>query len=115
MEYKVVKEYLDAPDSPIQVVIGEVLELVEESDPKGDWANWVLCRGNNKRGWVPKQILDIDAGAVTVLEDYTAVEHSLKLGERVVKIYELNGWIWCRKLDSSEQEAWAPLNHLVSI
>ncbi|MDC5812557.1 SH3 domain-containing protein [Vibrio europaeus] len=114
MEFKVVKEYLDAPDSPIQVVTGEELDLVEESDPKGDWANWVLCRGNNKQGWVPKQILDIDAGAVTVLEDYTAVEHSLKLGERVVKIYELNGWIWCRKLDSSEQVAWAPLNHLVS-
>ncbi|EPW6709326.1 hypothetical protein [Vibrio parahaemolyticus] len=38
MEYKVVKEYQDAPESPIRLVVGERLQFVEESNPEGEWA-----------------------------------------------------------------------------
>ncbi|KHT64701.1 hypothetical protein RJ45_05080 [Photobacterium gaetbulicola] len=115
MEYQVVREYQDAPESPIQIEKGEKLQFVEESNPAGDWANWIFCRGENKEGWVPKQILAIDSIEVTVLEDYFAKEHNLEVGEILVKEHELNGWIWCKKLGSSEELAWAPLNHLSAI
>lgn len=112
MQYKVVKEYQDAPTSPIRIVKGEKLQFVEESNPDGDWANWIFCRGENKEGWVPKQILTIDNGAVIVLEDYFAKEHNLKVGDILVKEHELNGWIWSQKLGGAKEFAWAPLNHL---
>ena len=115
MEYKVVKEYQDAPESPIRIVLGEKLQFVEESNPEGDWANWIFCRGENKEGWVPKQILAIDNGEVTALEDYFAKEHRLAIGETLVKEYELNGWIWSSKLGSPKELAWAPLNHLCAV
>ncbi|GLO63696.1 hypothetical protein MACH09_42040 [Vibrio sp. MACH09] len=115
MKYKVVKDYQDAPESPIRIVKGETLQLVEESDSEGDWANWIFCRGENKEGWVPKQILVIDNGEVTVLKDYYAKEHNLIVDEILVKEYELNGWIWSKKLADLDELAWAPLNHLCAV
>ncbi|MCW8328834.1 hypothetical protein MD588_08430 [Photobacterium sp. SDRW27] len=112
MRYKVVKEYSDAPSNPIKVKKGEILQFIEESNPEGDWANWIFCKGKNKEGWVPKQILEIKDNHVTTLEDYHAIEHSLSVGEFLVAKSALNGWIWSAKCDTPEEFAWAPLNHL---
>ncbi|GAL36538.1 hypothetical protein JCM19240_2607 [Vibrio maritimus] len=99
MQYKVVKEYTDTPEYPIVVVQGEQLTVIEESDVQGDWPNWVLCRSKGKKGWVPKQILAIDADTAIVKSDYRAFEHRLEVGERLIAEFELNGWIWCEKSD----------------
>ncbi|EGQ7979812.1 MULTISPECIES: SH3 domain-containing protein [Vibrio] len=112
MKYKVVKEYFDAPENPIRIEKGEILQFVEESNPEGDWANWVYCKGINKEGWVPKQILEIEGDKVVVLKDYFAREHTLVIGDNVVAEYELNGWIWCEKESMPNVYAWAPINHL---
>ena len=115
MRYKVIKDYQEAPESPIHIVKGEKLQYVEESNPDGDWPNWVFCRGTNKEGWVPKQLLTFEHNEVTVLKDYVAKEHHLVVGEILEKEYELNGWIWGSKLGDSAELAWAPLNHLREI
>ncbi|MEZ8330450.1 SH3 domain-containing protein [Vibrio splendidus] len=115
MEYNVVKNYKDEPELPIRIVKGEKLQFVEESNPEGDWANWIFCRGENKEGWVPKHILAVNNSEVTVLEDYFAKEHRLIVGDILVKEHELNGWIWSYKLGNSEELAWAPLNHLCAV
>ncbi|MGF1734125.1 SH3 domain-containing protein [Photobacterium satsumensis] len=112
MHYKVVKKYTDNPEEPIRVESGELLEFVEESNPEGDWANWVFCRGKDKQGWVPKQVLNIRGESVEVLRDYYAIEHHLSEGEILVSKFELNGWIWCEKIGNEGNLAWAPLNHL---
>ncbi|USD61998.1 hypothetical protein J4N45_08585 [Vibrio sp. SCSIO 43140] len=115
MQYKVVKDYTDIPEHPIIVTQGEQLTVVEESDPQGDWPNWVLCRGCGKKGWVPKQILTIKSDAAIVQSDYRAVEHSLLVGEILVAEFELNGWIWCEKSSDKGVMGWSPLNHLVRV
>lgn len=112
MQYKVVKEYTDTPAEPIVVVQGEQLTVIEESDPQSDWPNWALCRGEEKKGWVPKQILTIDADTAIVQSDYRAVEHRLSVGEILVAEFELNGWIWCEKSSDKGVMGWSPLNHL---
>ncbi|MGR4992189.1 SH3 domain-containing protein [Vibrio rotiferianus] len=112
MKYKVIKEYTDAPEDPIQVSEGEQLQFIEESDPNGDWANWVFCKGVGKEGWVPKQILTIEGCDVLVRKDYFAKEHTLSVGDELVEEYELNGWIWCEKVGELGEWGWAPLNHL---
>lgn len=115
MKYKVIKAYDDKPKNPITIHKGEVLEYIEESDPDGDWPNWIFCKGDGKEGWVPKQILEINGKTGISLKDYIAVEHSLKLDEIIVADYELNGWIWSFKEDSPNVFAWAPLNCLVKL
>lgn len=115
MMYKVIKDYTDVPESPIRVTKGEVLQFIEESDPDGDWANWIFCKGMGKEGWIPKQILSVREGKATVLKDYVAKEHTLTVGETLISEHELNGWIWCRKSGESDALAWAPLNHLVKV
>jgi len=115
MEYTVIKEYNDAPDFPIRVEKGEKLQFIEESNPDGDWANWIYCRGNSKEGWVPKQILFIENDLVTIIQDYFAKEHTLSVDETLIKEYELNGWIWSKKLGGDNELAWAPLNHLSKV
>ncbi len=112
MKYKVTEEYDDAPENPIRIVKGEVLDFIEESDPDGNWPNWIFCRGNRKEGWVPKQILDIKGKKAVSLENYTAREHNLIKGEILTAVKELNGWIWSWKESEPESPGWAPLNHL---
>ena len=112
MKYKVVKEYSDAPQHPIRIKKGEMLQFVEESNSDGAWANWVFCKGIDKEGWVPKQILDIEGNQVTVLKDYYAKEHNLVVDEFLIASHVLNGWIWGIKENTPEVFAWAPLNHL---
>lgn len=112
MNYEVIKNYNDAPQNPISIMKGELLSFVEESDPNGDWANWIFCKGSNKEGWIPKQILEVNDLEVLVTEDYNAKEHNLKIGDILKSEKELNGWIWC--LNKGEL-AWAPLNHTKKI
>ncbi|WP_299693383.1 SH3 domain-containing protein [uncultured Vibrio sp.] len=115
MQYKVIKEYTDTPEQPIVVTQGEQLTVIEESDSQGDWPNWVLCRGEGKEGWAPKQQLTIVANSATVQSDYCAVEHRLSVGEILVAEFELNGWIWCDKSSNKGVMGWAPLNHLALV
>lgn len=115
MKYKVIKAYDDAPEQPIQIEAGEVLEVIEESDFAGPWPNWMLCKGIDKQGWVPRQILRIKGKLATASKDYYAVEHKLSVGEVLIADYSLNGWIWGAKQGEPEQCAWAPLNHLQAL
>ncbi len=115
MQYKVVKEYRDGPEHPIKVVAGETLQFVEESNPNGDWPNWIFCKGKDKQGWVPKQILKTVDNQVTVQQDYYALEHCLSVGEKLTAHSTLNGWIWAEKLNAPQKFAWAPLNHLQQV
>lgn len=115
MRYKVIKAYNEAPSNPIDIKQGEMLTFIEESDHDGDWPNWIFCKGENKEGWVPKQILNIKETEVIVSEDYNAREHSLAPGEILIPQKYLNGWLWGYKTGNPTEMAWAPLNHLEKI
>ncbi|MDA0147103.1 SH3 domain-containing protein [Vibrio sp. LaRot3] len=112
MKYQAIKEYTDLPETPIRVEQGEQLTWTEQSDPLGDWPNWVYCQGHNKAGWVPKQILRLEDDIAFVEQDYFAHEHLLAVGDELLAQYELNGWIWCEHLSRGGELGWAPLNHL---
>ncbi|WP_210470101.1 hypothetical protein [Vibrio crassostreae] len=112
MRYIVRKEYSDAPKSAIKLAVGEELQFIEESNPDGDWPNWIFCKGADKEGWVPKQILQIEGSKVICLKDYNATEHNLQIGETLSADESLNGWIYGIKEGFPETIGWAPLNCL---
>jgi len=112
MKYIAVKKYEDAPSDPINLVKNQHVLIVEKSNPNGEWPNWIYCASDTKKGWVPKQILDIDADSGIVLNDYDATEFNLEVGEMIESTLRLNGWIWGYKVNEKTEFGWAPLNHL---
>ena len=115
MKYKVIKEYNDAPSAPIQISKGEELVIIKESDSNGDWPNWIFCKGKNKEGWVPRQIISIEGTRGKSSENYIAKEFNLTIGEILISNRELNGWIWGNKENEPDDFGWASLNCLEKV
>lgn len=111
-EYIVVMERKSEAPKPIHLAKNEIVECIEESNENGDWSGWIYCKGVNKEGWVPKQIIEKTSNKGKILEDYDATEFDLKIGEVITSEKTLNGWIYGTKNKNSEVKAWAPLNHL---
>ena len=115
MKYTVIREYNDAAESPIQISKSEELTIIKESDPSGDWPNWLFCKGIDKEGWVPKQIISIHGSKGISTEDDIAKEFNLSIGETLESTRELNGWIWGTKKSNPEDFGWAPLSCLEKV
>jgi hypothetical protein len=113
--YKVVLSRRCESDNPITVYKDEEVKCLEESNPDGDWAGWILCKTTNNEGWIPYQIIDRVGNTGKMMEDYCAKEFDLNVGEVLIKQKELNGWIWCYKDGLSKDMAWAPLNCIEAI
>ncbi|MCK8061476.1 MULTISPECIES: SH3 domain-containing protein [unclassified Fusibacter] len=110
--YKVIKNRKSDYPNPIILVKGQVVECIQESDKDSSWSGWVMCQTKDNKGWIPHQIVEGTEDNAVIIEDYTAVEFDLELGERLVSLKEMNGWIWCYKEQDSKTRAWAPLDHL---
>lgn len=117
--YVVVCKWIESYENPIILKKDEkvVVNLaIKETDP--EWVNWVWCTaGNGMKGWVPTQILNIcenlpnEQQIAIALEDYSAYELPVKQDEIVIGSRCLNGWLWCRK-ENSTKEGWVPIRCL---
>ena len=118
-KYIVVCKWVESYENPIILKKDEkvVVNLaIKETDL--EWVNWVWCiAGNGMTGWVPIQILN---GCETLpnewqiaiaLEDYSAYELPVNQDEIVIGSRYLNGWLWCRK-ENSTKEGWVPIRCL---
>lgn len=65
-----------------------------------NWENWMFCHEEkyDRKGWVPEQIIRKDMnGTGIIIKQYTAKELNVSIGERLIGLEELNGWVWCEK------------------
>jgi len=113
MDYEVIKEHRSNYPNPITLSKGQSVILGKKYDGPEDWDNWVYCStiDGSQEGWVPEQIIQAKEGVGVVLDDYTAKELNVEVGETVVGIRVLNGWIWCEKANGKES-GWVPKDHL---
>ncbi|NTW90397.1 MAG: ligand-binding protein SH3 [Erysipelotrichaceae bacterium] len=113
MKYLVKEVHTNDNLSPIQITKGSKVRLGERSNSNGNWPNWIYCYGldGNGEGWAPIQIIHIEDNFGTLLEDYDAYELEVYPGETVEGYKELNGWIWCKKIDGLD-EGWLPKEKL---
>lgn len=117
--YIVVCKWIESYENPIILKKDEkvVINLaIKETDP--EWVNWVWCIADNgMTGWVPMQILNVyetlpnGRQIAIVLEDYSAYELPVNQDEIVIGSRCLNGWVWCRK-ENSTKEGWVPIRCL---
>lgn len=118
-KYIVVCKWVESYENPIILKKDEkvVINLaIKETDP--EWVNWVWCIADNgMTGWVPIQILNVyetlpnERQIAIVLEDYSAYELPVNQDEIVIGSRCLNGWLWCRK-ENSTKKGWVPIRCL---
>ena len=114
MEYIVIENHRTEFPNPIilnqgeKVIIGEITDETDEFGP-----NWVFCTkidGSNK-GYVPKQVMNIENNFGIMLEDYSAKELNIDKGTIVEGIKELNKWLLLKNKKTNEI-GWVPMENL---
>lgn len=100
MKYIVIKSHVSNYPDPIRLEEGDVVKMIESYDGPENWENWMFCHEEkyDRKGWVPEQIIMkniTDVGIIT--KQYTAKELNVSIGERLIGLEELNGWVWCEK------------------
>lgn len=99
--------------SPLTLKKGEMVVLDKVYEGAEDWPNWIFCKkldGSNE-GWVPEQLIERRENHGLVLEDYSANELNVDVGETLEAIKEMNGWVWCKKVKCDEM-GWVPLKNV---
>jgi len=116
MKYKIIEEHATDNTKPLNIRKGAKVKLGERSDGVENWPNWIHCctLDGTSEGWAPIQLIQIEDEYGIALEDYTAKELAVKKDELVEGSIELNGWIWCTKLNEQE-EGWLPKEKLNSM
>ena len=98
-------DYTVVDRSPVCLKKGETVDLGMEDKV---WAGWVWASNAEGRGtYMPVTSLErLGADQATVVEEFQAVDLSLKKGEEVTALRETCGWFWCRNSDGAE--GWVP-------
>lgn len=105
----VTKQHTSNYPNPIRLLKGQYVIVGKKYEGNEGWNNWIYCYTKDKQleGWVPEQIIQIQAERGVILEDYTAKELDVSVGEQIEIYKELNGWVWVKKISNSE-EGWVP-------
>ncbi len=113
MKFEVIKEHRSDYPSPMTLLKGQVVIVGERYEGPEDWNGWVYCRTTcgTQEGWAPEQIIRGSGDTGLVLDDYIARELDADIGEEVVGLTELNGWIWCEKATGGDA-GWLPASNL---
>ena len=115
MKYIVIKSHVSNYPDPIGLDEGDAVSIGEKYKGPENWDSWVYCSEEKykRKGWVPEQIIRKNTGATGIItEQYTAKELTVNSGEVLRGYRELNGWIWCKKIDG--EEGWLPKEILES-
>jgi hypothetical protein len=93
--------YLD----PITLNRGDVLSVGEEDS---EYPGWIWCENQKgKCGWVPDDCIESSGEVSRAKYDYSAVELSARVGERLFPIESKYGWVLCSNSDG--ERGWLPL------
>jgi uncharacterized protein YgiM (DUF1202 family) len=115
---RVTKEYQAEFPDPIVVEAGEAFAVSERIST---WENnpawiWVWCTDQReKSGWVPKNIIQIDADdqTGTTHDAYNAIELTVTAGQELTIEQEESGWFWCR--NQQGEGGWVPSSHVMAL
>lgn len=112
-QYLVIQDHNSEYPEPITFLKGAPLAVGEVYEGPEGWDNWLFCETpGQKGGWVPAQIIEtVNDKNARALEDYTAKELNVREGSLLLGSRTLNGWVWCRSIDSLES-GWVPLANL---
>ena len=114
---RVAKAYQAEFADPIAVEAGEAFVVSEKTSA---WENnpawiWLWCTDQRgKSGWVPKNIIQMNADGQTgtTLSAYDARELTVTAGQELSIEHEESGWFWC--CDQQGKCGWVPISHMTA-
>jgi hypothetical protein len=111
--YRANSDYTVVDRSPLQLAKGDSVRL----GPKDtSWPGWIWAISEDGRGsFVPEDHLKISTDATTavVKKAFNARDLSVKKGETITALREVNGWLWCQNAEGTE--GWLPTFVLTSV
>ncbi|MCP8466130.1 SH3 domain-containing protein [Pseudomonas sp. ZM23] len=113
MHYRVIHSHRSEFPQPITFARGAPLAVGERYTGAEAWDDWYFCTTPGQAGgWVPSQVFRLTGDGVgEALEDYTARELDVDIGERLLGTRQFGGWVWCSRVEG-EESGWVPLECL---
>ena len=94
------------PD-PIVVSAGDRVLPDHELTKQTDFMGWTWCRGpDGREGWVPDGWIVEDGGDRRMRRDFSALELSVRTGDRLTVEFSESGFVFGRKDDG--EAGWLP-------
>lgn len=94
------------PD-PIVVRAGDLVLLDAERTRQTDFMGWTWCRGpDGREGWVPNGWIIRDAEGWRMRRDFSALELSVRKGDRVTLDFSESGFVFGRH--ATGEAGWLP-------
>jgi hypothetical protein len=110
--YRVLEPRKTPYAEPINFARGEMVAVGREFKGNPAWPGWIWCEAEERRCWVPVQIITKKGKNLGILtEDYTATELNVAAGDIIVAERELNGWVWGKR-PGGGCSGWVPLDIL---
>ena len=107
---KITQLYTKQYSDPIRLNIGDQVVLGKEETIE-KWKGWIwaVTEDKSNSGWIPIQIITFSADKKSgiIIDNYSAQELSVKVGDYVEMIKSLNGWCWVKNTVTNE-EGWIP-------
>lgn len=115
MKYKIIENHSSNNEKPLMITKGTKVKLGRKSDDSDGWADWIYCYSpdGNSEGWAPIQFVQVEGEYGIVLENYSAKELTVEEGDMVEGEIELNGWIWCSKVNKLGL-GWVPKEKIIN-
>ncbi|SHE64622.1 Variant SH3 domain-containing protein [Devosia limi DSM 17137] len=94
-------------DEPISVSKGALVRPVTDGSMDTDFMGWTWCVGvDGRAGWTPNSWCEPSEGGWRLQRDFSALELSVKKGDRLRVIYSESGFLFCET--ASGDRAWLP-------
>ena len=104
----VIKEHQASYPDPLVVKSGDEL-TIEKKDTQ--WPAFVWCTNQDGiSGWVPEKHLDRQDDRGIARQDYSTIELTITVGEKVVLESEDSGWYWVT--NQTGQSGWVPVENV---
>lgn len=92
---------------PISLRAGERVLIDAEKTKETDILGWSWCTGPDRRqGWVPNSWITHQSGAAQIVRDYSALELTINVGDRVTLHHSESGFVFVTHEDGSI--GWVP-------
>ena len=94
-------DYEEKDNDPIKLSAGDEVTVgpVDRA-----WPGWVWAEdGRGRRGYVPEKILEpMGEGRFALIEDFDPSVLSVKRGDSLESLEQIDGWHWCRHESGAE-------------
>jgi hypothetical protein len=102
-----VREYARSYDDPIAVAAGIEVVPDPERSAATDISGWVWCKSpDGREGWVPEGWLEQKDGRSVLKRDFSALELSVRPGDRIELILSESGFAYGRT--AAGEQGWVP-------